>query len=399
MLQPAQADELIEQQLQCLPIESLPLAQCAGAVLRENVYAERDQPPFDRVSMDGIAVDSGAVRGGNRKLRIQATQAAGDPPLTLADRGACIEVMTGAVVPSGCDSVVPVEQISIASGSAEIADDLNIEPGQNVHRRGSDSRQGMLLLSSGSELRAPEIAIAASAGMARVRVSGQPMLAVISTGNELVDPGEPILPHQVRRSNAYAISAALRSHGFQRVADDHLLDDLGELRQRVKFHLETHDVLILTGGVSMGKMDLVPRALDDLGVRTVFHKVAQRPGKPMWFGMSSAGTAVFALPGNPVSSIVCLTRFVLPALFMAMGRNRPTPERIALGGPVNVGVSLTFFMPVRVEVDDWGRAWAVPKPTNGSGDFTALAGTDGFVELPPGPNVYPKGFVTRLHRW
>jgi len=349
--------------------------------------------------MDGIAVDSGAVRGGQRRLRIQATQAAGDPPLTLADPGACIEVMTGAVVPAGCDSVVPVEQLSIASGCAAITGDLNVDPWLNVHRRGSDSRQGTLLLPSGSELRAPEIAIAASAGMARVRVSGQPMLAVISTGNELIEPGDPILPHQVRRSNAYAIAAALRSHGFQRVADDHLLDDIDELRQRLKFHLETHDVLILTGGVSMGKMDLVPRALDELGVRTVFHKVAQRPGKPMWFGMSSAGTAVFALPGNPVSSIVCLTRFVLPALFCAMGRTRPVPERIALGGPVNVGVPLTFFMPVRVEVDDWGRAWAVPKPTNGSGDFTALGGTDGFVELPPGPNVYPKGFVTRLHRW
>ena len=399
MLQPAQADELIGQQLQCLPIESLPLAQCAGAVLRENIYAERDQPPFDRVSMDGIALDSGTVRSGTRKLRIQATQAAGDPPLTLADNGACIEVMTGAVVPAGCDSVVPVEQISISSGNAEIGGGVDVDPWQNVHRRGSDSRQGALLLAAGAELRAPEIAIAASAGMARVRVSSQPMLAVISTGNELVEPGEPILPHQVRRSNTYAISAALRSHGFQRVADDHLLDDLSELRQRLKFHLETHDVLILTGGVSMGKMDLVPRALQDLGVRAVFHKVAQRPGKPMWFGVAGSGTAVFALPGNPVSSIVCLTRFVIPALFSAMGRAPATPEKMALGGAVNVGVALTFFMPVRVEVDDWGRAWAVPKPTNGSGDFTALAGTDGFVELPPGPNVYPKGFVTRLHRW
>jgi molybdopterin molybdotransferase len=399
VLEPAQADELIGQQLQCLPIESLPLAQCAGAVLRENIYAERDQPPFDRVTMDGIALDSGAVRSGTRRLRIQATQAAGDPPLTLTDHGACIEVMTGAVVPMGCDSVVPVEQISIDSGNAQIGGDVEVDPWQNVHRRGSDSRQGTLLLAAGSELRAPEIAIAASAGMARVRVSSQPMLAVVSTGNELVEPGEPILPHQVRRSNAYAISAALRSQGFQRVADDHIQDDLAELRQRLKFHLETHDVLILTGGVSMGKMDLVPRALQELGVRAVFHKVAQRPGKPMWFGVAGSGTAVFALPGNPVSSIVCLTRFVLPALFSAMGRTPPTPERMALGGPVEVGVPLTFFMPVRIEVDDWGRAWAIPKPTNGSGDFTSLAGTDGFVELPPGPNVYPKGFVTRLHRW
>ena len=399
MLEPGQADELIGQQLQCLPIESLPLAQCAGAVLRENIYAERDQPPFDRVAMDGIAVDSHTVREGTRRFRIQATQAAGDPPLSLAEPSACIEVMTGAVVPSGCDSVIPVEQITVGGGDAKLDDELDIQPWQNVHRRGSDSRQGVLLLTSGIELRAPEIAIAASAGMARVRVSSQPMLAVISTGNELVEPGDPILPHQVRRSNAYAIAAALRRHGFQRVADDHILDDIVDLRHRLKFHLETHDVLILSGGVSMGKLDLVPRALDDLGVRSVFHKVAQRPGKPMWFGVASSGTAVFALPGNPVSSFVCLTRYVLPALFSAMGRTGVTPEKMALGGSVTVATDLTFFMPVRVEVDDWGRAWAVPKPTNGSGDFTALAGTDGFMELPPGPNVYPKGFVARLHRW
>jgi molybdopterin molybdotransferase len=399
MLSPAQADELIGQQLRCLPIESLPLAQCAGAVLRENVYAERDAPPFDRVAMDGIALDSSAVQDGARCLRIQAIQAAGDPPLTLAQRNFCIEVMTGTVMPSGCDSVVPVEQITITSGGAELSADIDVEPWRNVHRRGTDSRQGDLLLSAGIELRAPEIAIAASAGMARVRVSGQPMLAVISTGNELVEPGEPILPHQVRRSNAYAIVAELRRHGFQRVADDHLLDDLAELRVRLKFHLETHDVLILSGGVSMGKMDLVPQALGELGVRTVFHKVAQRPGKPMWFGVASGGAAVFALPGNPVSSLVCLTRYVLPALFIAMGRAAPTPERMALGAPVTVSSDLTLFMPVRIETDDWGRAWAYPKPTNSSGDFTSLAGTDGFAELPSGPNTYPKGFVTRLHRW
>jgi molybdopterin molybdotransferase len=183
------------------------------------------------------------------------------------------------------------------------------------------------------------------------------------------------------------------------VADDHILDDADEMRRRLKFHLETHDVLVLTGGVSMGRLDLVPRVLDELGVRTVFHKVSQRPGKPMWFGIANSGTAVFALPGNPVSSSVCLTRYVLPALFGAMGRTAVLAEKMALGAPVTVNAELTFFMPIRIEVDDWGRAWAHPKPTNGSGDFTSLSGTDGFVELPPGPNTYPKGFVTRLHRW
>jgi molybdopterin molybdotransferase len=390
---------LIGRHLTCLPIESLPLAQCAGAVLRENVYAERDAPPFDRVAMDGIAVDSNSVQQGNRRLRIQATQAAGDPPLSLATPTGCIEVMTGAVVPNGCDCVIPVEQITVRSSQAELSPDVPADPGQNIHRRGSDTRQGALLLSTGERLGAPEIAVAASAGMARIRVSSQPMLAVISTGNELIEPGEPILPHQVRRSNAYAIVAALRRHGFQRVADDHLMDDVAELRTRLKFHLETHDVLVLSGGVSMGKLDFVPKVLDELGVQTVFHKVAQRPGKPMWFGVASSGATVFALPGNPVSTCVCLARYVLPALFTAMGQDPEPAEKMALGGEVVNSTALTFYMPIRVEVDDWGRAWAMPRPTNGSGDFTSLAGTDGFVELPPGPNKYPKGFVTRLHRW
>ena len=399
MLTPAHADELIGQHLQCLPIESLPLAQCAGAVLRENIYAERDQPPYDRVTMDGIALSSHAVGPSLRSFRIQATQAAGDAPLTLNAPTDCIEVMTGAVLPVGCDSVVAVEELSVAGRQAAIAALARVEPWQNVHRRGSDTRQGTLLLSAGQRLHAPEIAIAASAGMARVRVASQPMLVVISTGNELVEPGEPVLAHQVRRSNVYAVVSALREHGFQRVADDHIRDDAEELRTRLRFHLETHDVLVLSGGVSVGRFDLVPKVLQELGVRTIFHKVAQRPGKPLWFGVAPSGAAVFGLPGNPVSTLVCLARYVLPALRGSLGQSAAPVQRIALGAPFTVNPALTCFLPVRLEQDDWGREWAMPAPTNGSGDFTALAGTDGCVELPPGPNTYAKGFVTPLYRW
>jgi molybdopterin molybdotransferase len=399
MLTPAEAERLIAENLASLPIESLPLAQCMGAVLRENIYAERDQPPFDRVAMDGIAIDQRASAGGLRTFRIQGMQPAGDPAQALEDARACIEVMTGAVLPIGCDAVVPVEQISVRGSEAELASELGVTAWQNIHRRASDTRQGTLLLNVGTRLGAPEIAVAASAGMARIRVASQPAVAVISTGNELIEPGEPILAHQVRRSNAYAIVAALKGRGFQRVADDHVRDDLLELTQRLKFHLDTHDMLVLSGGVSMGRLDLVPRALTDLGVRRVFHKVAQRPGLPLWFGVASSGAAVFALPGNPVSTLVCVARYVLPALFLAMGETPRPAEKIALGAAVTVKQALAFFMPVRVETDDWGRAWATPCPTNGSGDFTALAGTDGFVELPPGANTYPKGFVSRLHRW
>ena len=398
-IDPSAAGRLIGEHLVCLPIESLPVAQCAGAVLRENVYAERDQPPFDRVSMDGIALASGAAASNKKRFRIQGTQAAGEPPLTLSDTKHCIEIMTGAVLPAGCDCVVPVERISVENGTAEIESQSLATPWKNVHRRASDQRQGALLLATGTVLHAPEIAVAASAGMARLRVSGQPSIIVISTGSELVEPGEPIAPHQIRRSNAYAVAAALRERGFQRVSEDHVDDDVAALRERLGRHLRTHEVLVLSGGVSMGKFDLVPQALEALGVQCLLHGVAQRPGRPMWFGTTPEGRAVFALPGNPVSTLVCLSRYVLPALFAAMGVRTENFERIALATPLEWTPALTGFMPVKVSHDDWGRPWATPCPTNGSGDFTSLALTDGFVELPPGPASLNKGFLTRLYRW
>jgi molybdopterin molybdotransferase len=398
LLTPVQAETLIEQHLACLPIESLPLTQAAGSVLRENIYAERDQPPFDRVAMDGIAIASAGVLGNGGRLRVTAQQAAGDPPLSLEDSSTCIEIMTGAMLPRGCDAVVPVEQVQRNGEYAEIGR-KPVQPWQNVHRRGSDCRQGALLLAAGTRLSPPEVAIAAGAGMARLRVSAQPMIMVISTGNELIEPGEVIEPHQVRRSNVYGITASLRQHGYARVADDHVRDDEAELTERLAFHLRTHDVLILSGGVSMGKMDLVPQVLEKSGVNLVFHHVAQRPGKPMWFGVSQAGPAVFALPGNPVSTLVCLARYVLPALRAAMGQAPSEPRRIALTAPVEVKAPLALYMPVKLKNDDWGRTSAEPRATNGSGDFTSLAGTDGFVELPPGPNTFPKGFVAPFYRW
>jgi molybdopterin molybdotransferase len=402
MISPVEADALIAGQVTCLPIESLPLVQCVGAVLRENIYAERDQPPFDRVAMDGFAVSTAGLRSG-KPLLVQAMQAAGDPPLSLASPQHAIEIMTGAVLPAGCDAVIPVEQSrpsEIEPQTVSFDPELRIAVGQNIHRRGSDVRQGALLLSNGVRLGAPEIAVAAGAGMPRIRVSAQPTISVVSTGNEIIEPGEPILAHQVRRSNAYGIVAALRRQGFQRIADEHLPDELGALKTRLRVLVQTHDVLILSGGVSAGRLDLVPAALAGIGVREVFHKVAQRPGKPLWFGIAPTGTAVFALPGNPVSTLVCLARYVLPALYAAMGETPPrAPERIALAAPVEVRAALAFFLPVKIMIDDWGRPWAEPRTTNGSGDYAALTGTDGVVELPPGPHTHPKGFVARLHRW
>ena len=184
---------------------------------------------------------------------------------------------------------------------------VQLAPWSNVHRRASDRTQGALLLAAGSVLHAPEIAVAASAGMARVRVSSQPAIVVISTGNELVEPGDPIAPHQIRRSNAYAVAAALRQRGFQRVADDHVSDDAALLHERLRLHLNTHEVMILSGGVSMGRFDLVPKALEAIGVSCLLHGVAQRPGQAdvvRHFAATAARSS--HCPGNPVSTLVCL---------------------------------------------------------------------------------------------
>ena len=189
LITPRLAEEAINSRLTCLPIESLPLSQCVGATLRENIYAERDAPPFDRISMDGLAVDSDALRRGQRRFQIQGVQAAGSPASKLQSAQHAIEVMTGAILPIGADNVIPIEQVDVADGHASLNTDVVSSPYHNIHRRGADSRQGQLLLESGTLLRAPEVAVAASAGMARVRVSSQPAIMVVSTGDELIGAG------------------------------------------------------------------------------------------------------------------------------------------------------------------------------------------------------------------
>jgi molybdopterin molybdotransferase len=392
------AEQAIAERLTPLPAEALPLAQCVGRTLREDIYAERDNPPFDRVCMDGIAIASAAFAGGVRRFRIEAMQPAGAPALSLARPDSAVEVMTGAIMPRGTDCVIPLEEYEVADGTAALKAEARGGAFRNVQRRGEDSRPDVPMLRAGVRLGAPEIAVAASAGLARVRVSRQPRLMVVSTGDELIEPGEPIAEHQVRRSNAYAVLAALREHGLES-ANDHLPDDGALLKDRLGHHLAGYDALILSGGISKGKFDLVPKVLGELGVQESFHQVAQRPGMPMWFGTASRGQLVFGLPGNPVSTLLCLIRYVLPALGAAMGAPRTPPEPIGLAAPFKGGRPMTYFLPVAVRHDELGRARAEPRPPKGSGDFLALAGTQGFLELPPKIEAFPEGFIADLYRW
>jgi molybdopterin molybdotransferase len=307
--------------------------------------------------------------------------------------------MTGAVLPTGADCVIPLEEYHLADDIAHLRTDAVLEPYRNVQRRGADSRPGDPMLRSGARLNAPEIAVVASAGLASVRVSRQPRIVVVSTGDELIAPGEPIAEHQIRRSNAYAVVASLMGYGFPEVTDDHIIDDESLLRERLARHLAGSDALILSGGVSKGRFDFVPKILQELGVEEVFYRIAQRPGMPMWFGMSPRGCAVFGLPGNPIATLVCLVRYVVPALVTMLGAAHSGPVAVALAAALERGRTMASFVPVDIRYDAQGRHLATPRLPNGSGDFLSLAGTDGFVELPPQTDGYPEGFIADFYHW
>ena len=398
MLTTAEALDRILAAMPELPAEAVDLTLAAGRVLRQVVVAERDQPPFDRVMMDGIAISHSDFAGGQRRFDIQCTQMAGDAAAELMP-GHCIEIMTGASLPANADCIIPVERIATNDGVATLEEAYEPRAQQFIHRRASDHAAGSHLLGPGKRIAPADVAVIASAGLASVEVSRLPVIRVISTGNELVAAGAPIKPHQIRLSNGPAIQTLLLQHGYSDCAHDHLVDERDVLRERIAGHLRKADVLILSGGVSMGKADYVPEVLAELGVRVNFHRISQRPGKPMWFGTAPGGKAVFALPGNPVSALVCCRQYVIPALSKASAAHSRPPEFAALTSDVTFEPALTCFQPVRLVSSAAGEVLAMPVKTNTSGDFTALSGTDGYVELALDESQFPAGTPVLLYRW
>jgi len=385
--------------MQDFDTEIVGLGLASGRILRQVVTAERDQPPFHRVMMDGIAIRCESLERGKRGFAIQGTQLAGDPAHTLVNEDNCIEVMTGAVLPEEANCIIPVERISVQDKMAIIEEGYQARANQFIHPQGSDHRQGQEVLQPGAPVSPMDIAIIASCGLDAVQVSRSPVVRVISTGNELVPPGRPVAPHQIRMSNGPALVSMLSNRGFTDVGHEHLADKPDLLKRRLAEHLDEANVLILSGGVSMGKADFVPQALQELGVQPVFHKISQRPGKPMWFGIGPREQAVFALPGNPVSSLICCRQYVLPALLQASGRESAPVRYAILTEDVGFQLDLTCFLPARVAYMDDGSVNATPVPTNTSGDFASLGGTDGYVELLREENEFPAGSVVPLHLW
>lgn len=399
MLDVARAETLIREHL--IPLDSLRLRLdlAAGAVLAEDIFADRDQPPMDRVTMDGIAIRHQSWREGQRTFSILGIQAAGMPAVDLDDDQGCFEVMTGACLPTGCDCVIPVERVQRDGGRARLAAEYQPERGQFIHQRGSDYTAGTPLLAAGTLLRSPEIAVLAATGRDAVTVTQRPRISIISTGDELVAPGQPIASHQIRSSNDVAMAAPLTRIGVGPVRTLRIADDRAHLAHDIGRELEQSDILVLSGGVSMGKFDFLPEVFATLHVSQVFHRVRQRPGKPMWFGTGRRGQMVFALPGNPVSALTCLHRYVIPAISEAMAAtDLPRPLAI-LGAAYEFLPHLSCFLPVKIRYDRGGQAVGEPCPTNTSGDFASLTRTDGFIELPAEMQHFPAGWAAPFYPW
>ena len=398
MLTTAAALEKILAAMPEFAAEAAEVATSTGRVLRQTVVAERDQPPFDRVMMDGIAIAHADFAAGTTSFPIQCTQMAGEPAANL-EPGKAIEIMTGASLPIGTDCIIPVERITVDGGVALLEDGYSAEARQFIHPRASDHARGSELLVSGKRISPLDIAVITSAGLTEVAVSRTPVVRIISTGDELVPAGESIEPHQIRMSNGPAMQAMLEKHGYADCEHDHLVDERDVLKEWIEVHLDAADVIILSGGVSMGKADYVPEVLAELGVEVIFHKISQRPGKPMWFGKGPDGQAVFALPGNPVSALVCCRQYVIPALAKASLAASQPPEFASLASGVTFKPELTCFQPVSLISNAAGHVLAMPVKTNTSGDFTALSATDGYVELAREQSEFPAGSPVFLHRW
>jgi molybdopterin molybdotransferase len=375
------------------PVHEVAIQEATGRILAEDIAADRDFPPFDRVTMDGIAFNRAhfGAEGAGLTLAIEATHFAGNVPIALHDSVQCIEVMTGAVMPLGTDTVVRYEDIEISTIDGKRCAAIKVPlptTGHNVHHQGTDRRAGEVLIKMGTLMSPAEVGVAASVGKATLRVKQMPRVAVVSTGDELVDVHQTPELHQIRRSNSYMLMSALQQRGVQ-VSLYHLLDDKDAIRQKVASLLHDYDALILNGGVSEGKADFVPLVLAELGVEKRFHKVAQRPGKPFWFGRSAQGKAVFALPGNPVSTFVCCYQYILPWLDASFA-----PIQVAaLGQDIWFAPPLSYFVPVQISFDSQGQRTALPLKGSGSGDFANLLTCDGFVVLPPEGHHFEKGSV------
>jgi molybdopterin molybdotransferase len=378
-------------------VEVVELLAGAGRVLAAAVVADRDQPAFDRATRDGYAVRSGDV---GKALRVVGSVRAGESWSGKAlGEGEAIEIMTGAPLPVGADAVVMVEHTALAEETLRVEAGRSLRVGENVVPRGAETLAGKVVLPVGRVLGAAEISVAASCGLAKVQVFARPKVAIIATGDELVELDEPMEAWQIRNSNSYALAALVEAAGGVGLRLAIARDTLGELRAQVAEGREA-DLLLLSGGVSMGKYDLVEQVLREFRAEFFFTGALIQPGKPIVFGRlpSEKGwTYFFGLPGNPVSAQVCFALFVAPMLRALAGRTEIAPVFVEarLSEGVKGGVRVTRFLPAELS-GGWDGVGVRVVGWQGSGDVVANARGNGYVVLPAGVEHFPAGLTVRV---
>jgi molybdopterin molybdotransferase len=389
----AEARALVLEAVRPLAAEHVPVDDARGRVLARDVRATANVPSFSSSAMDGYAVVAGAA---GRRLTIVGESRAGAPSERGPTGDEAIRISTGAAVPEGATAVIPQENVSVGGG-AMIETEAAIAPGENIRRPGEDMREGTTVLAAGIPLGAVELGAAVAAGAGTVEVARRPRVSVLCTGDELRPPGEPLGPGEIHNSNAPMLTALAAGAGAITAPAERLPDDRAATEAGISAALASADVVLISGGVSVGPHDHVKPVLATLGVTEIFWSVALQPGKPTWFGTRNRDTYVFGLPGNPVSAAVTFTLFAAPALAALEGRtpHRRLEPEAALGEEVRRNPRREQAVRVRLERDGHGTR-AFLNGAQGSHILTSLVGADALAMIPAGEGTLPAGTVVAL---
>ena len=404
MIPVAEAIRIVLAQTKALPSERVALDDALGRVLAEDVVADTDLPPFDRAQMDGYAVRSVDTADAPVRLKLVGEAAAGEGWRGHLRAGEAVRIMTGAPLPVGADGVQQVELTSEHEDGALVEIERATRPGQFYVPRGSEIRKGETVLRAGEEVNAARMAVLASFGYASVAAYRRPRVAVLATGSELVAASEQPGTDQIRDSNSYSLSAYAALAGAEVERLPFAGDDPELLRRLIEEAAGRADVLVLSGGVSMGRYDFTKAALHALGAEVFFERVSLRPGKPTVFarlgGGFEGGALVFGLPGNPVSVSVTFNLFARTALRALQGSKEPAlrEERAVLARAVKGAVERTSYLPVALRTDEGGRLLAEPLKWGGSSDFVAFARAEALVIVPADVKVVEAGAVLGVVR-
>ena len=388
MITVAQALQTVLNSCHNFGIEEIPFLKSMGRILKEEIVADRDFPPFNRVSMDGISIDYQQFKNGRRVFKIEGIQAAGSKQIRLKNTKNCIEVMTGAILPNHTNTVIRYEDVTLEDGIATVNIDL-IKEGQNSHNKGKDRKVNDLLITQNTKISAAEMGVLATVGKSVVKVAKQPKVMIVSTGDELVGVDQIPLEYQIRRSNVFTLVSLLERLNIPSETS-HISDDKLIIKSKIESYLLEYDVVLFSGAVSKGKYDFLPEIFEELKVYKKFHKVMQRPGKPFYFGKTDTCT-VFGFPGNPISTFVNCLAYFYPWYHRSVGLEI-LEEMAILGEDVSFVPNLDYFLQVALE-NKSGNLVAFPVSANGSGDLASLANTDAFMQLPKDATEFKKGEV------